>query len=433
MITDKPYGKTAHQDYSDQRPWLTNDLSTRRVGYYLLAFLIFVVGGWSACAPIDSAALAPGTVQVVGKRKPIQHLEGGIVSEVLVRTGEMVEPGEVLIKLDATRDTAEMQITQGRIYNAQAAVDRLTAERDALDQVTFATFLVDAAAADSRAEAAISQERSLFEVRLAERLGEISVLESKQSGLQAMVKAKRVVAESLATEISDLTELLADGYVDKQRLRQLERDRANLVGQIADLDVSFREVGLQILQLQKRFKTEVVDELSLTLEELYDLERTHEAVSDRVNRSTIRAPVRGEVIDLRINSVGAVIGSGEILMELVPDAEGLFVEARISPMDIDRVHTGQPAEIRFSVFKDVYLVTGELKKISADRLVDESTDTAYYEAEIELHKDDLALLADAELVPGMPCEVVIKTGQRTMLGYMTSPVNRIFSRSLTED
>ena len=234
-------------------------------------------------------------------------------------------------------------------------------------------------------------------------------------------------------EIADLADLLADGFVDKQRLRQLERDRAELLGQIADLDVTLEEVDLKILQLEKTFKTAVVDELTTTLEELYDLERTFETVSDRVRRSTIRAPVAGELLGLRINAVGAVVGSGDTLMEIVPDADGLFVETRVSPMDIDRVRVGQPAEVRFSVFKDAYLVSGTLIKLSADRLIDPSSDVSYYEGEIELARADLALLGDVQLIPGMPAEVVIKTGQRTMLGYLTSPMRRIFSKSLTED
>lgn len=427
----------AHTDENQrqefQKPWLTNDVKTRRLGYVLVGFLVFVVGGWSACAPIDSAALAPGTVQVEGKRKAIQHLEGGIVSEILVATGDIVESGQPLLRLDATRDKAELQIAQGRIFNTRAAVDRLSAERDARSEVQFSAILVEAAAADDRAAAAISREQSLFDVRTADRVGERSVLEAKKIGMRAVRQAKKQVADSLDSEIDDLADLLAEGFVDKQRLRQLERDRAELLGQIADLDVTLEEVDLQILQLEKRFKTEVVNELTSALEELYDLERTFETVSDRVIRSTIRAPVDGEMLGLQINAVGAVIGSGDTLMEIVPDADGLFVETRVSPMDIDRVHVGQPAEVRFSVFKDAYLVSGTLTKLSADRLIDPSSDVAYYEGEVELVSADLALLGDVELIPGMPAEVVIKTGQRTMLGYLTSPMRRIFSKSLTED
>lgn len=410
-----------------------NDRRLRRIGYAVGVFLIFGLGGWAACAPLESAALAPAVVQVIGKRKAVQHLEGGIVAEIRVASGDLVTAGQPLVLLDATRDKAEMMIAQGRIYNMQAAADRLSAERDGTDDVTFSESLRAAIKIDSRAEAAVSRENSLFSVRLADRQGEKAVLDTRRQGLALVISAKQRVAESLEQEMSDLAELLEDGYVDKQRIRQLERDQAELYGQIADLEVSLQKVGLEILQLEKIFKTKVVDELSATLEELYDLERKYEAISDRVNRATITAPVSGEVIDLRLNAIGAVIGSGETIMELVPASDGIFIEARVSPMDIDRVRVGQPAEIRFSVFKDAYLVSGVLTKISADRLIDQASDMAYYEAEINLFEEDLKLLGDVELVPGMPAEALIKTGQRTMLGYITSPLSRMFSRSLTED
>ena len=410
-----------------------NDISLRRTGYAVAVFLIFGFGGWAACAPLESAALAPAVVQVIGKRKAVQHLEGGIVAEIRVASGDFVTAGQPLVVLDATRDKAEMLIAQGRIYNMQAAADRLSAERDGNDDVTFSESLRAAIKIDSRAEAAVSREKSLFSVRLADRQGEKAVLDTRRQGLALVIGAKQRVAKSLEQEMSDLAELLEDGYVDKQRIRQLERDQAELYGQIADLEVSLQKVGLEILQLEKIFKTEVVDELSATLEELYDLERKYEAISDRVNRATVTAPVSGEVIDLRLNAIGAVIGSGETLMELVPASNGIFIEARVSPMDIDRVRVGQSAEIRFSVFKDAYLVSGVLAKISADRLIDQASDMAYYEAEINLFEEDLKLLGDVELVPGMPAEALIKTGQRTMLGYITSPLSRMFSRSLTED
>ena len=410
-----------------------NDRSLRRTGYAVAVFLIFGFGGWAACAPLESAALAPAVVQVIGKRKAVQHLEGGIVAEIRVASGDFVTAGQPLVVLDATRDKAEMLIAQGRIYNMQAAADRLSAERDGNDDVTFSESLRAAIKIDSRAEAAVSREKSLFSVRLADRQGEKAVLDTRRQGLALVIGAKQRVAKSLEQEMSDLAELLEDGYVDKQRIRQLERDQAELYGQIADLEVSLQKVGLEILQLEKIFKTEVVDELSATLEELYDLERKYEAISDRVNRATVTAPVSGEVIDLRLNAIGAVIGSGETLMELVPASNGIFIEARVSPMDIDRVRVGQSAEIRFSVFKDAYLVSGVLAKISADRLIDQASDMAYYEAEINLFEEDLKLLGDVELVPGMPAEALIKTGQRTMLGYITSPLSRMFSRSLTED
>ena len=412
---------------------MEDDLKLRRLGVALIVVFVLGGGAWAALAPLDSAALAPGTVQVTGKRKAVQHLEGGIVSEIYVTSGEAVISGQPLVRLDAATDRADLQIVEGRIFNTQAAVDRLKAERDGEEEILFSEYLRDAATSDERAAAAMKREASLFDARIADLAGEESVLRAKGRGLRAVVKAKRDITESLRQEISDLEVLLADGYVDKTRLRQLTRNQSDYLGEIADLEVSLQELDLSILQLKNRFKTDVVDELLTSYETLYDLKLSHDAVADRVNRATIRAPVDGEIIDLALNSVGAVVAPGETLMELVPDASGRFVEARVSPMDIDRVQVGQPAEVRFSVFKDAYLVSGTLTKLSADRIIDQSSDVAYYKAEIELLEDDFKLLERKELVPGMPAEVVIKTGQRTMLGYIVSPLARMFSRSLTED
>lgn len=410
-----------------------NERRTRHVGYGVALVIIFIVFIWGAFAPLQSAAIAPGVVQVEGKRKAVQHLEGGIIAQILVTNGEWVQTDQPLLVLDVARYVAERDILQGRLYNQQAAADRLQAERDDLPDVAFRASLVDAGAVDSRAANAISNEVALFSARSADRSAEEKVLASRQKGLKLVMDAKQSVEESFRQEVADLRELLADGYVDKQRIRQLERSRTEQIGELADLKVSIEEVDLRVSQLRTRFKKEVVDELALTLEELYDIEQQFAAADDKVRRATIRSPVAGTVLNLVPNTIGAVVGSGETLLEIVPRINNLVVDARVAPMDIDRVSVGQEAEVRFSVFKDAYLISGSLTKLSPDRLVDEETDLPYYSAEIKLLEEDLSLLEGMSLVPGMPAEVLIKTGERTMLGYITSPMRRGLARSLTED
>jgi epimerase transport system membrane fusion protein len=412
---------------------LDTERNIRRIGYGVVLCLVAVIFIWGTVAPIQSAALAPGIVQVEGKRKPVQHLEGGMIAEIPVANGESVEAGQPLLMLDTTRTLAEREILQGRLYNQQAAVDRLQAERDNLSKVAFSAMLVDASSLDSRALSAISSERALFAARSADLRAEEAVLVSQRKGLGLVMGSRQVVEESLRQEITDLQELLDEGYVDKQRLRELERSRTQTLGELADLEVSIEETGLRISQLQTRFKKEVVDELAMTLEALYDIKQQFAAAEDKVQRATIRAPIAGTVLNLIPNTIGAVIRSGETLLEIVPNIDNLVIDARVSPMDIDRVSIGQAAEIRFSVFKDAYMVSGVLTRLSPDRLVDQETGMPYYSAEIKLLEEDLFLLDGMSLVPGMPAEVLIKTGQRTMLGYVTSPMSRTFSRSLIED
>jgi epimerase transport system membrane fusion protein len=426
---------------------LDDDRDTRRVGYGIVLVLMAVVLVWGGLAPLQSAAIAPGIVQVEGQRKSIEHLEGGIVAEILVKRGERVSKGQTLLILDATQADAELQIIEGRRYQVTALVQRLEAERDNFEKLSFSEELWRAAEIDQRAQVAMSSQSTLFSARLRDRQGEVEVLEQRVkqiseqlNGLLAIKQSNESVAASLSDEVSDLSALLADGYVDKQRLRELERSRTQVLGEIADIDAqiggmraAIGEAKLQVLQLDKRFKTAVIDELTEALGQLYDIEKKHTATSDRVARAVISSPVDGYVLGLATTTVGTVIAPGEQLMEIVPTIDSLVVEARISPMDIDRVRIGQPAEIRFAVFKDAYLVSGELVNLSPDRLIDAATDMPFYAAEVTILKEDMSLLGGMKLVPGMPAEVLIKTGQRTMLGYILSPLNRAVSLSLTED
>ena len=426
--------------------WLDSDRDERVVGYGVVGVLAVVVLLWGAIAPIESAALAPGVVQVEGKRKAVQHLEGGIVAEIFVENGDWVEENQPLIQMDITQTRAELHMIEGRRFNLLALADRLSAERDDLRIIAFSEHL-EAIKEDARAESSMAGEVAIFNARSADRIGEAEVLEQRIlqleqqiTGLSAVKSSQLKISNSLNEEILDLRELLSEGYVDKKRLRELERSRAGLLGEIAEIDsqlaaanVAISETRLQILQLNKRFKTEVIAQLKDTEELLYEVEQQFATISDRFRRATVRAPVSGVVLGSRTTTVGAVVGAGADLMQIVPSVDSLVIEARVSPMDIDRVRIGQPAEIRFAVFKDPYLVSGTLTKLSADRLIDDASNLPYYSAEVQLLEEDEFILDGMDLIPGMPAEVLIKTGERTMLGYLTSPLSRVFASSLIED
>lgn len=424
-----------------------SESKVQTTGYWVVIAVFLIIFIWGTTAPLQSAALAPGIVQVEGKRKSIQHLEGGIVDSILVSNGDYVTKGQTLLQMDTTQAGAELQIVGARRFNLMAQVSRLSAERDNRKSVQFFPELLESVELDQRARDAIAAETTLFEARRLSLLGEAEVLEQrvaqlheKLAGLNAISESKVTVVESLEVEINDLNELLEKGYVDKQRLRELQRLRSNVLGDIADsraqiaaTRVAIGETELQIIQLNKDFKTEVVDLHKQASANLYDVEQQYTAIQDRVERATVSAPEPGYVLDLVTTTVGAVVPPGETLMEIVPSVDTMVVDARISPMDIDRVQIGQAAEIRFAVFKDAYSISGELVRLSPDRLIDEASGVPYYSAEILILDNDLLSDENMELVPGMPTEVLIKTGERTMLGYITSPMNRLFSRSLIED
>ena len=431
---------------SDTFDWRGADINLLKTGYIVAGFLFAFAGLWGGCAPLESAALAPGVLQVEGKRKAVQHLEGGIISQILVENGEEVVPDQPLISLDATRDRAELKILRGRIYNTEALVSRLEAERDSLTSIVWPPSLLDVSE-DTRASEAVANEQALFEARFDDRNGEEELIRQviqqkarQLTGLESLLTSKMRIISSVDSEMADLTDLLAEGYVDKQRLRELERLRAQHVGDSADLEakisalrIAIQESELEIIQLNMRFKSDVVAQLSEEQARLFDLKEQYFAAADRVERATIKSPVAGIVLGLEKNTLGAVIAPGEQLLELVPQVKKLMVEAKVSPMDIDRIRLGQTAEVRFSVFKDAYTITGSLTKISADTLVDDFSGLNYYAAQIDLLEEDLVLLEGLSLLPGMPADVLIKTGSRTMLGYLSSPLNRMFARSLIEE
>jgi membrane fusion protein, type I secretion system len=424
----------------------TSDRAPRRIGMLILAIVFGGFGLWALVAPMDSAALAPGVVTVKNYRKTVQHLEGGIVSEILVSDGQVVEKGQVLLVLDATQAGAELGILKGQYFTARAMENRLAAERDSQEAVVFADDLdVD----DIRTLEAIRNEEQIFNARRSDRLGEIEVLqqrivqlESQIDGLLALISSKEEIISSYSEEVKDLTELLVDGFVDKQRLRDLQRNRSRYLGEVAghrasisQAEVQMGETRLQILQLNKQFTTEVVDQLAQTQARVYDLRQRISAIEDRVRRAEIVAPVSGIVIGMSTHTIGGVVRSGEQLLDIVPEQEELVVEARVSPRDIDRVSLGMEASVRFSAFNSATtpMIVASVTNISADRLLDDQTGMPYYLARVEVSEEGQKMLGSLILLPGMPAEVLIKTGERTLFQYLVQPARNAFARSLIED
>lgn len=425
-----------------------SDKTPKFIGLLILFVTFGMFGTWAAVAPLDSAALAPGVVTVKTYRKTVQHLEGGIVEQIHVRDGDQVEEGEVLLVLDDTQAKAEMGIIRGQMIASQALEARLKAERDQLGKIDFPdSFNKD----DLRVKEAVLSEGQVFQARMNSHLGEIEVLEQRMTqideqirGLEAVIRSKKQLMASYQSEIKDLSELLSDGFVDKQRLRDLERQVSNLEGEMADHRSSIAqakmkqgETRLSILQLKKDFHTEVVNQLSEVQSTLFDLRERERALMDRVERTVIRAPEAGMVLGMKVHTVGGVVQSGAPILDIVPAASDLVVEAQVSPIDIDRVSAGKLADIRFSAFKSATtpVIEGRVEHISADRLTNEETGMPYYLARVELTEEGRTNLEQANLVlvPGMPAEVLINSGERTFLEYLVQPATNAFARSLIED
>ncbi|TXS95353.1 HlyD family type I secretion periplasmic adaptor subunit [Parahaliea maris] len=425
----------------------TSDTRYRWIGGIVL-FLVFVVfGGWAAFAPLDSAALAPGVVTVKNYRKTLQHLEGGIVEAIHVREGDPVAAGDPLIVLDATQYRAESEVLRGQYITLRALESRLLAERDGKSSVAYPAELTEMN--DPRVEAAIAGQNEIFNARMSANAGEREVLEQRVEQLESQISGVEAVRESNArllasyeSEIKDLQSLQERGFTGKQRLTEVQRAYASLVGENAEAlskisanRIRIGETQLQIIQLERYQRSEVVDELEDIQSRLFDVNERLRAVEDKVARTVIRAPVSGIVLGLSVHTVGGVVRPGTALMDIVPKEQQLMVDAEISPVDIDRVRTGGKARIRFSAFKSAStpIAEGHVVNISADRLINANSGEPYYLAQVEVDPASLARMADLRLVPGMPAEVLINTGSRTLLQYLVQPASNVMARSFIED
>ena len=425
----------------------TNDRSIRNIGAAIVLATFGIFGVWAFFAPMDSSALAPGVVVVKSYRKTVQHLDGGIVAKILTKDGALVTEGQPLLILDDAQIKAQLEIARGQNITLAAQVARLRAERDQLNQIDYPQLLNDPS--DPRTTEAKLAETNVFNSQKNSHEGEIAVLNqrisqisSKIRGLQGQIDSKKQLVTSYAEEIKDQKELLAEGFADRQHLRELERSHAIQSGEIAQLNAEIAtnqmlisETRLQILQVQKQFQQEVAGKLSEAQAELNDANERVAATKDKLERVVIKAPAGGMVLGLAAHTENGVITPGHPILDIVPQDAELVIEAQVSPMDIDRVTVGLQAEVRFSAFKQSQTpkMEGKVINISPDRFVDEKTGNPYYLARVELIPESKKKLGDLQLLPGMPAEVLIKTGERTLFQYLAQPVTNFFARSFIED
>jgi epimerase transport system membrane fusion protein len=437
------------------RPILSDDRAIRRQGLALVLIVFGGFGAWASLAPLHSAALAPGVITVEHYRKTVQHLEGGIIRTLDVHDGDSVQHDQVLATLDETQPRAQLEVVRGQLYLRIAQEARLAAQRDGLQAVHYPQELL-AHRHDPRVADAMRLQDQTFRVRLAAHDGERAVyrrqieqLRAKVKGLQAQKLSRDRLVASYRGDLTDFKSLLKEGFTEKQKVEELERalaqsegQRGGLVADMAASELQIAEIELKIVQLQKDLQRDVAKELSEVQADLFGLREKVQSLERTVDRTVITAPVSGMVLGLAVHTIGAVIPPGGRLLDIVPQDQKLIIEAHVAPIDIDRVKVGQVAEVRFSAFKtrDLPMIEGTLISVSADRLVADSKetnggDTAYYLARVDVSPEGLQALraADLELVPGMPAEVLIKTGARTLVQYLVRPLTDTVKRSFIED
>ena len=416
-----------------------------------LAILLVAFGGfgvWSVTAHLAVSVVAPGSVSVESFTKTIQHLEGGIVADVLVEDGDHVEAGDPLIVLDDTQALAQQRIAETEYLITRASEVRLLAEQADSDSLIFPQELI--ASSNSRVQEVLGVQRRLFEVRrqslddtLAALDQQILQLEEQITGLGQTRSITQQRIDSLEGEVANHRKLFRDGMISSQRLRELEResleyqsDNAGHASEIARLRAQISENTLNKQIRLQEFQQQVGEALRQVQAEVADAEERLVALNDTLARTRITAPVAGTVVDLQVHTLGAVVRGGDPLLDLVPAGDGFVIEARVPNHDVDHLYPGQSAEIRFSAFNQRLsnVIDGEVVRVSADSFEDEATRQRYYKVRVGVTDLGKSQLTDnMRLVAGMPAEVMILTGERSFASYITKPINDMLARAMREE
>jgi HlyD family type I secretion membrane fusion protein len=439
--TDQPGQKSAHVLPTNPRPAVL-------LGFVALLLAVGGFGTWAAVASIASAVIVPGVVIVDGSRKKVQHPDGGVVKHLLVRDGDRVRAGDVLIRLDETRPRASLAILRGRYDRARAVEARLLAERDEKPKIAFREDLLSRAE-DPEVSEILTDQENLFDARRNSLEGEIAILrngvaqlEDDIAGIKAQKKAKERQIALIQEEVQSRELLLEKGFTERPRLLALKREEARLAGergehmsQVARTKAKIGETELQIIQRKREFREEVVKDLRATRKEIADLEEQVGAAEHLLDDVEIRAPANGVVVGMAVHTVGGVIQAGNTILEIVPADDRLLIQARLPPQQIDNVVVAQQADVRFTAFnqRTTPPLSGTVSYISADRMLDRFSGEPYYEARITIPDEEVGRLTGRHLYPGMPADVIIKTGERTALQYLVQPILDSMERSWREE
>lgn len=401
-------------------------------------------GAWAAMAPLDGAVIAQAKVAVTGRNKVVQHLEGGIVKEILVEEGQRVAAGEAVLVLDGTASTSQQNRLKIQLATLEAIGARALAERNGWDKVEFAA----ADAADQQVSTLLQDQEAEFKAGLQRHHAELGILAQQIAALEEQIaghkvqkKETKLQIDLIAEEREALEELLSKGLTRKSQVLALKRSEADLKGREGQLAAAIAQAGQSIAEIRERIAqtesarigdasallSKVRSERSEVIEQL----NAAEDISERV---VVRAPAAGTVIGLTKYNSGAVIAPGQEIMTIVPEETALVVEARLRPQDIDDVRVGQAAWMTFSAFdaSETSPVAGKVAYISADRLEDDRTGEAYYLARLEISTDSSPGFDPERVSPGLAAEVFITTGDRTFLEYLTLPLTRTLNRSFRE-
>ncbi|MDX5376462.1 MAG: HlyD family type I secretion periplasmic adaptor subunit [Halomonas sp.] len=444
---DQPYGGTGSAPALAPPHVPLDERRYHRLGLLVLLLGLGGFGGWAFTAELSVSVVAPGYVAAESYRRTVQHLEGGIVREILVEDGDSVTAGQPLVVLDDTQARSQLQIMRSQYLIHRATELRLLAE-----QQGSATLSIPEELATSdlpRVQEVLALQQALFVARRESHRGALDALDEQViqlrrqiEGLEETVRLGERHLASLSAEENDLRGLYARGLVDNLRLREVERDLLQLEGEVAGRRAEIGRLGSQLSENRmlrevriQEFHKEVGEQLRDVQARVSEAEERIISLSDQVLRTTIRAPVAGTVVERRVHSNGDVVRPGDSLLDLVPAGDGFIIEARVPGRDVDRLYPGQAAEIRFTAFnqRQTYSSLAEVVYVSADSQVDEATGARFYRVRLKVSDTGRqALDGHMQLLAGMPAEVMIRTGERTFASYLLKPLTDMFARAVRE-
>jgi HlyD family secretion protein len=417
------------------------------IGFATVFLLVGGLGVWAATSSLAGAVLAPAAVVVDTDVKKIQHPNGGVIGEIRVREGDHVTAGDIVVRLDETVTRANLGVVVSQLNELAVRQARLKAERDGAAKIEVPRALADRLAQPEIAEI-VAGEQTLFESRKSARAGQkkqlaerIAQLREEITGLEAQQRAKAKELELIGRELVEVEKLFAIHLVPLTRLVALQRDTARIEGERGQLIASaaqakgkIAETELQIIQIDQDVRTEVMKDLREAQGKEAELVERRAAAEDQLKRIDIRAPQSGIVHQLAVHTVGGVVTASEPLMLIVPENEALVIEAKIAPRDIDLVHVGQPAFVRFSAFdqRTTPELAGEVSLVAADVSKDTQTNQTYYVARVTLPESELHRLANLKLIPGMQAEAFIKTSDRSAMSYLMKPLRDQIAKAFIE-
>ena len=417
------------------------------IGLTVVVLLAGGLGGWASTAEISGALIAPGSIVVESSVKKVQHPTGGVVGELRAHDGDLVKAGDVVVRLDDTVTKANLAIVTKNLDGLLARAARLQAEQQGLDKVVFPALLLDRAN-DPDVKNVMASEAKLFEVRTTGRTGQkaqlrerITQLNEEIAGLLAQQQAKDQEIALVGKELVGVRGLYDQHLVQISRLSTLERDSARLTGEraqylasIAQAKGKITETELQIIQVDKDMVSDVSKDLREANDKIGEYVERKVTAEDQLRRVDIRAPQDGMVEQSTVHTVGGVITAGDAIMMIVPQADDLQVEARVNPQDIDKLQVGEKTLLRLSALnqRTTPELNGAVIRVSPDVTIDQRTGQSYYTIRVSMPPEEVARLGEVKLIPGMPVEAFVQTGDRTMLAYLIKPLRDQLMRAFRE-